>query len=106
MAGGLHALIYHLPREPSRHRVAVWRKLQTLGALYLHDGATLLEELEKLERGGAELFDVAGARLSHHGDGCSFDTFLEEYKLGEPVLMEIVEIVHDADLIDEYIRAC
>ena len=55
---------------------------------------------------GAELFDVAGARLSHHGDGCSFDTFLEEYKLGEPVLMEIVEIVHDADLIDEYIRAC
>ena len=24
-------LIYHLPREPSRHRVAVWRKLKALG---------------------------------------------------------------------------
>ena len=27
---------------------------------------------------GAELFDVAGARLSHHGDDCSFETFLKE----------------------------
>src|SRR3712207_5201026 len=37
-------LIYHLPREPSRHRVAVWRKLKTLGALYLQDGAAALPE--------------------------------------------------------------
>ena len=37
-------LIYHLPREPSRHRVAVWRKLKTLGALYLQDGVAALPE--------------------------------------------------------------
>lgn len=37
-------LIYQLPREPSRHRVAVWRKLKTLGALYLQDGAAILPE--------------------------------------------------------------
>ena len=37
-------LIYQLPREPSRHRVAVWRKLKTLGALYLQDGAAVLPE--------------------------------------------------------------
>jgi DNA-binding transcriptional regulator PaaX len=37
-------LIYHLPRDPSRHRVAVWRKLKTLGALYLQDGAAVLPE--------------------------------------------------------------
>ncbi len=49
----------------------------------------------------AELFDVAGARLSHHGDNCSFETFLEEYDLRDPVLAEIAEIVHDADLMDE-----
>ena len=49
----------------------------------------------------AELFDVAGARLSHHGDRCSFETFLTEYELGAPVLREIAEIVHDADLMDE-----
>ena len=49
----------------------------------------------------AELFDVAGARLSHHGDDCSFETFLKEYGLRDPVLAEIAEIVHDADLMDE-----
>jgi hypothetical protein len=49
----------------------------------------------------AELFDVAGARLSHRGDECSFETFLKEYELGDPVLREIAEIVHDADLMDE-----
>jgi hypothetical protein len=37
-------LIYQLPREPSRHRVAVWRKLKDLGALYLQDGAATLPE--------------------------------------------------------------
>ena len=37
-------LIYQLPREPSRHRVAVWRKLRDLGALYLQDGVAALPE--------------------------------------------------------------
>ena len=37
-------LVYHLPREPSRHRVAVWRKLKGLGALYLQDGVAALPE--------------------------------------------------------------
>ena len=50
---------------------------------------------------GAELFDVAGARFSHRGDDCSFETFLGEYDLDDPVLREISEIVHDADLMDD-----
>ncbi len=50
---------------------------------------------------GVELFDVAGARLSHRGDDCSFETFLKEFSLRNPVLAEISEIVHDADLMDE-----
>ena len=50
---------------------------------------------------GAELFDVVGARLSHRGDDCSFETFLEGVRAGDPVLREIAEIVHDADLMDE-----
>jgi hypothetical protein len=37
-------LVYRLPREPSRHRVAVWRKLRDLGALYLQDGVAALPE--------------------------------------------------------------
>ena len=51
---------------------------------------------------GAELFDVAGARLSHREEDCSLETFLKEYDLaGDPVLHEISEIVHDADLMDD-----
>lgn len=50
---------------------------------------------------GAELFDVVGARLSHRGEDCSFETFLKEYGLEDPVLKEIAEIVHDADLMDD-----
>ncbi len=37
-------LIYRLPREPSRPRVATWRKLKALGALYLQDGVAALPE--------------------------------------------------------------
>src|SRR5215208_1985790 len=37
-------LIYQLPREPSRHRFAVWSKLRTLGAIYLQDGVAALPE--------------------------------------------------------------
>ena len=35
---------------------------------------------------GAELFDVVGARLSHRGEDCSFETFLKDYELEDPVL--------------------
>ncbi len=37
-------LVYRLPRDPSRHRVAVWRKLKALGTLYLQDGVAALPE--------------------------------------------------------------
>ena len=58
---------YRLPREPSRLRLAVWRRLKRLGAVMLHDGAWILpsdtktrEDFEWLaeeveERGGSVL---------------------------------------------------
>jgi hypothetical protein len=46
-------------------------------------------------------FDMRGAALSHHGDRCSFETFLAQYDLTDPVLAEIARIVHEADLADE-----
>jgi hypothetical protein len=36
------ALSYRLPREPSRLRLAVWRRLKRLGATVLHDAIWLL----------------------------------------------------------------
>ena len=74
-------LIYQLPREPSRHRVAVWRKLKSLGALYLQDGVATLpedavtrEQLEWLqlrirEAGGeATLWEALPNTVAENGD--------------------------------------
>jgi hypothetical protein len=46
-------------------------------------------------------FDMRGVELSHHGGSCSFETFLRHYELDDPVLWEIAEVVHEADLADE-----
>jgi hypothetical protein len=46
-------------------------------------------------------FDILDAELSHHGGECSFETFLRRYDLADPILWELAQIVHDADLEDE-----
>ncbi len=46
-------------------------------------------------------FDMRGVDLSHHSGACSFETFLRIYELDDPVLWEIGEVVHEADLADE-----
>ena len=69
-------LAYQLPREPSRRRVAVWRKLRDLGVLYLQDGVAafrrsreevygaLIAEAERIRRkaemGGDALLEQLG----------------------------------------------
>jgi hypothetical protein len=37
-------LIYRIPAEPSRHRVAVWRRLKEAGAVYLQNSTCILPE--------------------------------------------------------------
>ncbi len=46
-------------------------------------------------------FDMRGAGLSHHDGECSFETFLRQYGLTDPALVEIGRIIHEADLGDE-----
>lgn len=42
-------------------------------------------------------FDVPGVELGHHGDRCSFDAFLTKYRLDDPALHALAEIVRGAD---------
>lgn len=49
------------------------------------------------EREGATPYDIPGVELGHHGDHCSFDAFLEKYKLGDPALQALARIVRGAD---------
>ncbi|MBZ5554686.1 MAG: chromate resistance protein [Acidobacteriia bacterium] len=47
-------------------------------------------------------FDCFGAEFSHHGDDCTFETFVKRFQLhSDSALTEIAEIVHDVDLKDE-----
>ena len=92
-------LIYHLPREPSRHRVAVWRRLKALGALYLQDGAAALpddavtrEQLEWLqlrvrEAGGeATLWEALPNTVAENAD------LVEEFRaLREAAYRELID---------------
>lgn len=49
------------------------------------------------EQVGAIPFDVEGVELSHDGPRCSFDLFLEKYRLTDPHLEELAVIVRGAD---------
>jgi hypothetical protein len=42
-------------------------------------------------------YDVPDVELGHHGDQCSFDAFLDKYKLMDPALLELALIVRGAD---------
>ncbi len=55
------------------------------------------EVLAVAEREGAIPFDVPGVELSHSGPLCSFDAFLEKYRLEDAALARLAEIVRAAD---------
>jgi hypothetical protein len=49
------------------------------------------------ESAGAIPFDVPGVELTHSGPLCSFDAFLEKYRLEDAALARLAEIVRAAD---------
>lgn len=49
------------------------------------------------EREDAIPYDVANVELGHHGEQCSFDAFLDKYKLDDPALGALALIVRGAD---------
>jgi hypothetical protein len=53
--------------------------------------------MDTAHREGAVPFDVPGVELGHHGERCSFDAFLERYRLTDPALLALGEIVRGAD---------
>ncbi|RQT22162.1 chromate resistance protein ChrB domain-containing protein [Burkholderia contaminans] len=46
---------------------------------------------------GAVPYDVPGVELGHHGERCSFDAFLDRYRLDTPALLKLAGIVRGAD---------
>jgi hypothetical protein len=50
-------------------------------------------------------YDVPDVELGHHGDHCSFDAFLEKYKLDDPALRQLALIVRGADTSNRSLTA-
>ena len=46
---------------------------------------------------GATPYDIPGVEFSHAGEKCSFDAFLEKYRLDDPALAKLALVVRGAD---------
>src|SRR3981081_3598331 len=55
------------------------------------------EGMKVAERDQAIPYDVPDVELGHHGDHCSFDAFLEKYKLDDAALRALALIVSGAN---------
>jgi hypothetical protein len=56
---------------------------------------------ETARREGATPFDVAGAELGHRGGKCSFEAIIEKYRIADPAVKLLGEIVHGADVKED-----
>ena len=61
--------------------------------LYVPSGDVLRLACEE----SATPYDIPGVELSHAGELCSFDAFLQKYRLDEPALRQLARIVRGAD---------
>jgi len=50
---------------------------------------------------GAEPFDIPGVRYSHHRGHCTFYSLLKDHNLNDPTLVQIAQIVDEADVAQE-----
>jgi len=54
--------------------------------------------MERAAKEGATPFDVPGVELGHHNGRCSFEAILDKYRLDDPALRLLGQIVHGADV--------
>ena len=57
--------------------------------------------LEYAEREGATSFDAPGAKYTHRGNKCSFETLIDEYKIDDSAIALLAKVVHGADVSDD-----
>jgi hypothetical protein len=62
---------------------------------------TFISNGEKSSPKAGEPFDIPGERFSHHGGHCTFYALLEKYKINDPTLTRIAQIVDEADEVQE-----
>ncbi len=56
------------------------------------------------QREGATPFDVAGVELGHHDGKCSFEAIVAKYRIDDPAIHLLAQIVHGADVANDLYR--
>jgi hypothetical protein len=54
--------------------------------------------MEIADKEGAIPFDIEGVELGHHAGKCSFEAIVERYKIIDPAVRLLAQIVHGADV--------
>jgi hypothetical protein len=75
------------------------RKFVDPGAEFLFVPADRVADVAARE--GATPFDVSGVELGHHEGRCSFEAIVRKYRIDDPAVALLAEIVHGADVTDD-----
>ena len=59
---------------------------------------------EVARREGAIPYDVTGVELGHHQGKCSFEAIVAKYKIDDPAVHLLAQIVHGADVVQDLYR--
>ena len=59
------------------------------------------EVLAYAEREGAHSFDAPGAKYTHRAGKCSFETLIEEFRITDPAVLLMANVVHGADVSED-----
>jgi hypothetical protein len=54
--------------------------------------------LDYAQREGANSFDAPGAKYTHRGNKCSFETLVDDYGIDDPAVALLARVVHGADV--------
>jgi hypothetical protein len=57
--------------------------------------------MEIAKKEGAIPYDVEGVELGHHNGKCSFEAIIEKYKITDPAVNFLAQIVHGADISND-----
>ena len=91
------ALNYKIPANPSRYRVAVWKALRELGAVYLQDGVAAVPQQDGMETALRELREETGIeaapdRFELLDSERDRNTFYDFYCLKNPVSLKEIRL--------------
>ena len=51
-------------------------------------------------------FDMLDVEFSHQGDDCTFETLIKRFGITDPAVLQMAEMIHDADLEDGKFQRC